>query len=202
MRMFRKCVTICSLNSLSRTLFSPKKVNYSHEENMNQPAQQPREMSEHDAIEQAWRDYHGPIKAEGEEDYFPALPPLFKRGFLYGEAFARLTGSTSFLMTPRTDNYKAQGREWLPLGIFEEVERENSRLREGLERIANCEGAPDIDATGEWQTGLHCGVEDRDCRDRYEGADYGHTVGVEKALEWASNEAKHVLSNAQGERRA
>jgi hypothetical protein len=43
-----------------------------------------RGMSEHDAIEQAWHEYHGPIKAEGEEDYFPALPPLFKRGFLDG----------------------------------------------------------------------------------------------------------------------
>lgn len=62
-----------------------------------------------------------------------------------------------------------------------------------LERISKCENAPDIDATGEWQTGLHCGVEDRDCQDRYQGADYGHTVGVEKGLEWASNEAKHAL---------
>jgi hypothetical protein len=62
-----------------------------------------------------------------------------------------------------------------------------------LERISKCEDAPDIDATGEWQTGLHCGVEDRDCQDRYQGADYGHTVGVEKGLEWASNEAKHAL---------
>lgn len=26
--------------------------------------------------------------------------------------------------TPRTDNFKSQGREWLPLGIFEKVERE------------------------------------------------------------------------------
>ena len=62
-----------------------------------------------------------------------------------------------------------------------------------LEHIAKCEDAPDINAIGEWKTGLHCGVEDRDCRDRYEGADYGHTVGVEKGLEWASNEAKHAL---------
>jgi hypothetical protein len=62
-----------------------------------------------------------------------------------------------------------------------------------LERISKCEDAPDIDATGEWQTGLHCGVEDRDCQDRYQGADYGHAVGVEKGLEWASNEAKHAL---------
>ena len=65
---------------------------------------------------------------------------------------------------------------------------------EALTRIANCTDAPDIDATGDWQKGLHCGVEDRDCRDRYDGADYGHTVGVEKALEWASNEAKHALA--------
>ena len=65
---------------------------------------------------------------------------------------------------------------------------------EALTRIANCIDAPDIDATGDWQKGLHCGVEDRDCRDCYDGADYGHTVGVEKALEWASNEAKHALA--------
>lgn len=38
--------------------------------------------------------------------------------------------------TPRTDNFRSQGREWLPLGIFEKVERENSRLREALDRIA------------------------------------------------------------------
>lgn len=72
-----------------------------------------------------------------------------------------------------------------------------------LERIAKCEDAPDIDATGEWQTGLYCGVEDRDCQDRYQGAAYGHTVGVEKGLEWASNEAKHALeqmSNDQADR--
>ena len=34
--------------------------------------------------------------------------------------------------TPRTDNYKAQGREWLPLGIFEEVERDIAELNERL----------------------------------------------------------------------
>ena len=68
---------------------------------------------------------------------------------------------------------------------------------EALKRIANCTDAPDIDATGEWRFGLHCGVEDRDCQNRYDGADYGHTVGVEKALEWASNEAKYALSKLE-----
>jgi len=37
--------------------------------------------------------------------------------------------------TPRTDNFKSQGREWLPLGIFEKVERENTILREALEKF-------------------------------------------------------------------
>ena len=46
-------------------------------------------MSGHDAIIKAWHDYHGPIHMEGVEDYFPALPPLFKRGFLYGVEYAK-----------------------------------------------------------------------------------------------------------------
>ena len=46
-------------------------------------------MNEHDAITKAWHDYHGPIHMEGVEDYFPALPPLFKRGFLYGVEYAK-----------------------------------------------------------------------------------------------------------------
>ena len=74
-------------------------------------------------------------------------------------------------------------------------QQEVERLREALKRIATCQDAPDIDATGDWQKGLHCGVEDRDCQDRYQGADYGHAVGVEKGLEWASNEAKAALGS-------
>lgn len=82
---------------------------------------------------------------------------------------------------------------------IDEAYNEVVRLRAALQRIANCEDAPDIDATGIRQTGLHCGVEDRSCRDRYEGADYGHTVGAEKALEWAKNEADFALANVAGE---
>ena len=73
-------------------------------------------------------------------------------------------------------------------------------LEEALRRIANLEDAPDIDASGEWRLGMHCGVEDRGCSDRYEGADYGHTVGCEKALEWAQNEAKAALAAAKEDR--
>jgi hypothetical protein len=56
---------------------------------MNTPAQQPREICEHDAITKAWHDYHGPIHMEGEEDYVPAVPPLFMRGFVDGVEYAK-----------------------------------------------------------------------------------------------------------------
>ena len=79
--------------------------------------------------------------------------------------------------------------------LIEQLQAENARLLEALQNIADCKDAPDIDATGYWQFGLHCGVEDRYCQDRYQGADYGHTVGVEKALEWACNESRAALAS-------
>jgi len=66
-------------------------------------------------------------------------------------------------------------------------------LRSALDRIHSCADSPDIDVSGEYQTGLHCGVEDRDCQDRYQGADYGWSQGVERTLEWAQNEAAFAL---------
>jgi len=67
------------------------------------------------------------------------------------------------------------------------------RLREALTRISLGTDAPDADVSGDRQHGLHCGVEDVNCRDRYEGADYGYASGVDRALEWARNEADSAL---------
>lgn len=67
-------------------------------------------------------------------------------------------------------------------------------LVEALTRIKEATDAPDIDVGGEMQFGLHCGVEDRSCQDRYEGADYGWSQGVERTLEWSHNESNHALS--------
>ena len=48
--------------------------------------------------------------------------------------------------TPRTDNFKSQGREWLPLGIFEKEERENTILREALKSaLLRCNHGHDED---------------------------------------------------------
>jgi|GEM_PF-4618465 len=76
---------------------------------------------------------------------------------------------------------------------YQQVVNERDRLRVALQLIASGEDAPDLEVEGDARSGLHCGVEDRDCRDRYEGADFGYTVGVEKTLEWARNEANAAL---------
>lgn len=78
-----------------------------------------------------------------------------------------------------------------------QLEAEIFRYRQALKRIAEGIDAPDIDPTGDTEFGLHCGVEDRMASDRYEGANIGYAQGCEAALEWASNEAKHVLENAE-----
>lgn len=78
-------------------------------------------------------------------------------------------------------------------------------LRDALTRIIECENAPDSEIGGEARLGLHCGVEDRSCSDRYEGADYGYAQGVDQALKWAVKEVQGILEalpNAIGEARA
>ena len=69
-----------------------------------------------------------------------------------------------------------------------------------LKRISELEGSPSINPVGDWQLGLHCGVEDRDLWNRYECADYGHSVGAERCLEWAADEAKFALKNINEEK--
>lgn len=51
----------------------------------------------------------------------------------------------------------------------DDAERRCREAVAALKRIAECEAAPDIDPTGETEFGLHCGVEDRGCSNRYEG---------------------------------
>jgi hypothetical protein len=38
----------------------------------------------HDAIQQAWNDYHGPIHTDEGDGYVPSMPPTFMRGFVDG----------------------------------------------------------------------------------------------------------------------
>lgn len=57
---------------------------------------------------------------------------------------------------------------------------------------------PSIELTGEYHTGLHCGLEDRDICDRYDACDYGFGKGVERALEWAYSVVETGLSLSWG----
>jgi hypothetical protein len=37
-----------------------------------------------DKIQKAWEDYHGPIDFDGTDEYMPAMPPAFRRGYVDG----------------------------------------------------------------------------------------------------------------------
>ena len=41
------------------------------------------------AVEDAWNTYHGPMQIDGEDDYIPAVPPVFMRGFVDGYEHAK-----------------------------------------------------------------------------------------------------------------
>lgn len=56
---------------------------------------------------------------------------------------------------------------------------------------------PQIELTGEYHTGLHCGLEDRDISDRYDACDYGFEKGVERALEWAYGVVETAIAKAK-----
>lgn len=56
---------------------------------------------------------------------------------------------------------------------------------------------PQVENTGEWQTGVYCGLEDRDIRDRYQACDYGFEKGAERAIEWAQNVVAAAIAKAE-----
>ena len=109
--------------------------------------------------------------------------------------------------TPRTDALVKQSETDLlaitsykkAVELSRALERELNAAKLALLRISECKDAPDIDPVGDVEFGLHCGVEDRSCTDRYDGANFGYAQGVERTLEWSSNEAKHALEAAKAE---
>ena len=40
-------------------------------------------------VERAWNTYHGLMQIDGEDDYIPAVPPVFMRGFVDGYEHAK-----------------------------------------------------------------------------------------------------------------
>lgn len=58
------------------------------------------------------------------------------------------------------------------------------KLVTALEDAVTNMGHDAVEGVGEWETGMHCGLEDRGITDRYEACRYGHDVALEKVQEW------------------
>lgn len=81
-----------------------------------------------------------------------------------------------------------------------ELKRAEARIKElesVLKRLITLEGCPDENPSGDEEFGLHCGVEDIGCNDRYEGANYGYSCGVERVQEWIKNEIMDCMGEGE-----
>ena len=71
--------------------------------------------------------------------------------------------------------------------------------------LAACEDAleamntPAVQAEGEWQQGLFCGLEDRDLTDRYEACMYGYEQALSKIEEWVLCGFQQAIAKTKGE---
>lgn len=53
-----------------------------------------------------------------------------------------------------------------------------------------------VQACGEWQTGLFCGLEDRNITDRYDACMYGYEKALERVQEWIIDEIEAAIAKA------
>ena len=54
-----------------------------------------------------------------------------------------------------------------------------------------------VQACGEWQTGLFCGLEDRNITDRYDACMYGYDKALERVQEWIIDEIEAAIEKAE-----
>lgn len=59
-----------------------------------------------------------------------------------------------------------------------------AELQSIIQKLRDCEDGPSEDLSGDAQNGVHCGVEDVGCVNRYDGANYGYSKGVAAVYEW------------------
>ena len=50
----------------------------------------PDKKEEVSAMEKAWETYHGPVRMDEGDDYMPAAPPAYMRGFADGIEYSML----------------------------------------------------------------------------------------------------------------
>ncbi len=67
---------------------------------------------------------------------------------------------------------------------FDDLQAENKELREVIATAIEKIDEPAVQANGEWQTGMFCGLEDRNITDRYDACMYGYEQAIGKVQEW------------------
>ncbi len=88
-------------------------------------------------------------------------------------------------------------------GAGKEIARLQAKLDKGKRTIRaaiETMTSGSIQATGEWQTGMFCGLEDRDIVDRYDACMYGYEKALARVQEWIIDGLEQALeSKAQDE---
>lgn len=58
---------------------------------------------------------------------------------------------------------------------------------------------PAVECSGDWQTGMFCGLEDRNITDRYEACMFGYEKALEKVEEWILSNIEQAIARAENE---
>lgn len=86
--------------------------------------------------------------------------------------------------------------DFLTLGLLQEKQKV-TKLLEACKVALEAMDKPAVQATGEWQQGLFCGLEDRNITDRYEACMYGYEQALEKVQEWVLCNFEIAIAEAE-----
>jgi hypothetical protein len=75
-----------------------------------------------------------------------------------------------------------------------------SGVVEALESVQSGMESDAVLCSGEWQTGMFCGLEDKGIQDRYEACEYGYNVALDRVADWATGGVKSALAKLKGEK--
>ena len=87
--------------------------------------------------------------------------------------------------------------------LFGKDSREHARLIAAAPELLDaCKNAVQrmsdspVQACGEWETGLFCGLEDRNITDRYDACMHGYEKALERVQEWIIDEIEAAIAKA------
>ncbi len=87
------------------------------------------------------------------------------------------------------------------LTALESAQSENERLKAALWAAVNQMNSDPLNANGEWETGMFCGLEDVDITDRYMACRYGYDRALEKVQEWIIDGLVEALKPGEPKRK-